>query len=143
VLDPDAVAVVQRSGMRLDLIPYTAARQWPFTPADLAALAASGSAGRWVAQRSQDWLAFWGDTVGLDGFYPFDLMAVRYLLAPSRFRCAAVETWLADDPKLGPFDAPQSLLVAQSEGRPAMVPSGRARYCDRVEPVAGPALHGN
>ena len=81
--------------------------------------------------------------MGLDGFYPFDLVAVRYLLAPSRFHCAAVKTWVAGDPMFVPFDAPRSLLVAQSTGRRAMARSGRARHCDRVEPVAGPALHGN
>jgi inosine-uridine nucleoside N-ribohydrolase len=142
-LDPDAVAGVLRSGIRLDLVPYTAARQWPFTPADVASLATSGPAGAWVAERSMDWLAFWADDVGLDGFYPFDLMAARFLLAPGRFACASVDTWLADDALLGLFDAPRSLLVAQGGGRPPGTPAGRARYCDRVVPADRPSLHGD
>jgi hypothetical protein len=143
VLDADAVATVLASGVRLDLVPYAAARQWPFKPADVAALTTSGPAGAWVAQRSLDWLSFWADDVGLDGFYPFDLMAVRFLLAPERFACARVDTWLTDDPLLGLFDAPHSLLVAQGAGRPPGAPAGRARYCDRVVPADRPSLHGD
>ena len=146
VLDDDAVATLLGSGLRLDLVPYAAARQWPFTPADVAALTTSGPAGAWVAERSLDWLSFWADDVGLDGFYPFDLMAVRFLLAPERFACARVTAWLADDPLLGVFDAPRSLLVSQSAddvpSSPSL-PSAQARFCDRVVPAGRPSLHGD
>ena len=47
----------------------------------------SGTA-RWVAERSRDWLAFWREDIRQEGFFPFDLVAVAYLLHPDLFRCA-------------------------------------------------------
>lgn len=135
-MDSEAVVVVQRAGVRLDLVPYAVARQQLFTRRDLEILAATGSTGQWVSQRSMTWLRFWEEVVGLDGFYPFDLMAARYVLEPGRFRCAQVDTWVADDPMLNLFDATPSLLVAQDARRLASAPSGRARYCDALEPAA-------
>lgn len=92
VLDHQAVSVVLRSGIPLVLLPYTAARHVMVTGGDLDALAGSAPAGQWVAQRSRAWLDFWHSEVGLEGFYPFDLMAAAYLRDPRRLRCAQVNS---------------------------------------------------
>lgn len=76
--DPQAVARVLAMGLPMTLVPYEAARQVTFTEADLGRIAATGRAGRWVAERSRGWLGFWREEVGRDGFYPFDAVAAAY-----------------------------------------------------------------
>ena len=133
VLDPQAVAVILGSGVPLILVPYTAARQVLMTVSDLDAVTGLGPAGRWVAERSRPWLEFWRSEAGLEGFYPFDLLAVAYLRTPSHFRCARVGAWVGEDALLPWFSGGPALLVAQADGVQAP-PSGAsvALYCDVV-----------
>jgi inosine-uridine nucleoside N-ribohydrolase len=141
VLDPGAVSVVLRSGVPVILVPYTAARQVSVTARDLDRMARTGPPGRWVAERSRGWLAFWRRDVGLDGFYPFDLMAAAYLRDPGRFRCARVTAWVGDDARLPWFGGGPALLVAQGAGAPASAsPAATVRYCDVVAGVDVHAL---
>ena len=132
VLDPRAVSLVLSSGIPMVLVPYTAARQVSMTSSDLDRVAGMGRAGRWVAERSRQWLAFWQTEVGLDGFYPFDLMAAAYLRDPARFRCARVMAWVGDDALLPWFGGGPTLLVAQTE-IPASASAAEALYCDVVK----------
>lgn len=137
VLDPEAVAVVLRSGIPLVLIPYTAARAVSITGSDLDAMARTVPAGQWVASRSREWLQFWRNDVGLDGFYPFDLMAAVYLRDSRRFRCARVNAWVGDDALLPWFGGGPALLVSQrappQTSNPARVTT---LYCDALnEPI--------
>ncbi len=133
VLDLQAVSVVLASGIPVILIPYTAARHVSMTGSDLDRVARTGPAGRWVAERSRAWLEFWRSEAGLDGFYPFDLMAAAYLRDSTHFGCARVTAWVGDDALLPWFGGGPALLVAQQPGLPA---SGTAAteglYCDRV-----------
>lgn len=132
-LDPQAVSVVLASGIPVVLIPYTAARQVSVTGRDLDRIALAGPAGRWVAERSRAWLEFWRTDAGLDGFYPFDLMAAAYARDPTPFACARVTAWVGDDAQLPWFGGGPALLVAQLAGRPAPA-TARAQvlYCDVV-----------
>ena len=133
VLDTQAVAVVLASGIPVILIPYTAARQVSVTGGDLDRIARTGPAGQWVAERSRAWLEFWRSNAGLDGFYPFDLMAAAYVRDPTHFGCARVTAWLGDDALLPWFGGGPALLVAQQAGSPASVTvATEALYCDRV-----------
>lgn len=131
VLDTQAVAVVMASGIPVILVPYTAARQVLVTGSDLDRVARTGAAGLWVGQRSREWLEFWRSEAGLDGFYPFDLMAAAYLRDPGSFRCARVTAWVGDDPLLRWFGGGPALLVSQQTGAPAPG-SAMALYCDVV-----------
>lgn len=113
VQDPKAAADVLSWDFPMTLIPYDAARHVEMTAVDLDRLAARGGAHAWVAERSRAWLQFWNEDIGRKGFYPFDLMAAEYVLAPSRFKCAQVTVAVAKD-KL--FLAPwrdYGLLVTQ------------------------------
>lgn len=133
VLDPQAVSVVLASGIPLVLVPYTAARQVSLTGGDLDHIARSGPAGRWVAERSRAWLEFWRSEAGLDGFYPFDLMAAAYLRDPTHFGCARVTAWVGEDALLPWFGGGPALLVAQLTGLPASsTATAQALYCDVV-----------
>ena len=133
VLDTQAVSVVLASGIPVVLIPYTAARQVSMTGSDLDRIARTGPAGRWVAERSRAWLEFWRSEAGLDGFYPFDLMAAAYVRDPTHFGCARVTAWVDDDALLPWFGGGPALLVAQQAGLPApATPVAAALYCDRM-----------
>ena len=132
-LDPEAVEVVLRSGVELVLVPYAAARNVLLEEDDLAFLEDQGRVGAWVADRSRDWLGFWRSHVGLQGFYPFDLMASALLHDPGRFRCADVVAWVGRDPLFPIFRRTASLLVAQApmwRSPPRAI--GKAVYCDAV-----------
>ena len=133
VLDTHAVAVVLASGIPVILIPYTAARQVSMTGHDLDSVAGTGPAGQWVAGRSRAWLEFWRSEVGLDGFYPFDLMAAAYVRDPTTFGCARVTAWVGDDALLPWFGGGPALLVAQQAGLPvSATAAAEVMYCDHV-----------
>jgi len=120
VLDPQAVAAVLASGAPVILVPYTAARQVLMTGSDLDRIARNGPAGAWVAERSRAWLEFWRSEAGLDGFYPFDLMAAAYVRNPAPFACARVTAWVGED-----------ALLPQQAGLPASTTAtAQALYCD-------------
>ncbi len=132
VMDSRAVAVVLGSGVSIVLVPYTAARRVSLRSHDLDRIAGMGAAGLWVSDRSRSWLAWWRRDVGLEGFYPFDLMAAAYIRDAGKFRCAGVAAWVGDDAQLGWFSVP-ALLVAQHERPPAGSPMRTdVRYCDTV-----------
>jgi inosine-uridine nucleoside N-ribohydrolase len=138
VLDPQAVSVVLASGVPVILIPYTAARQVLMTGSDLDRVARLGPAGAWIAERSRAWLEFWRSDAGLDGFYPFDLMAAAFVRSPAQFACARVTAWVGDDALLPWFGGGQALLVAQQAGLPpSTTATAQALYCDVVKVDVG------
>ena len=133
VLDPQAVAVVLASGVPVILVPYTAARHVLMTGSALDRIARNGPAVAWVAERSRVWLEFWRSEAGLDGFYPFDLMAAAYVRNPAPFACARVTAWVGEDALLPWFGGGPALLVAQQAGLPASTTAtAQALYCDVV-----------
>ena len=86
-----------------------------------------------MAERSRAWLEFWRSEAGLDGFYPFDLMAAAYMRDPARFGCARVTAWVGDDALLRWFGGGPALLVAQHTGLPtSAIANALALYCDVV-----------
>lgn len=134
VLDPQAVSVVLASGVPVILIPYTAARQVLMTGSDLDRIARLGHAGAWIAERSRAWLEFWRSDAGLDGFYPFDLMAAAYVRNPAQFACARVTAWVGEDALLPWFGGGPALLVAQQAGLPpSTTATAQVLYCDVVK----------
>ena len=133
VLDPQAVSVVLASGVPLTLIPYTAARQVLMTGSDLDRVARLGPAGAWIATRSRAWLSFWRSDVGLDGFYPFDLMAAALVRNPAQFACARVTAWVGEDALLPWFGGGPSLLVTHQAGlSDPTTATAQILYCDVV-----------
>ncbi len=111
-MDPGAVRAVLSAGVPLVLIPYEAAREVEIDAADLRQISLAGPAGRWVADRSRAWLTYWNEDIGRSGFYPFDLLAAAFAIAPQRFDCAAVSAEVGRDDTLSfPFSRARALLV--------------------------------
>jgi inosine-uridine nucleoside N-ribohydrolase len=128
--DADAAEALVAANLKMTLVPYDAAKSVEITDADLRRLAAHGKAGEWVASRARGWLEYWRGDIGREGFYPFDLMAAAYLLAPALFRCADVRAWVGKDPILFvPLLRPAALLVEAD----APEAPGRTTYCPEVE----------
>lgn len=134
VMDSAAVKAVLGSGVSIVLVPYAAARQVSLHSQDLDRIAGMGAAGLWVSDRSRSWLRWWRREVGLDGFYPFDLMAAAYVRDARHFRCARVSAWVGDDAQFGWFSGGPALLVSQAPH--PLVPSALTtdvQYCDVVD----------
>jgi inosine-uridine nucleoside N-ribohydrolase len=133
--DPHAAAAVLGMRVPLTLIPYEAARDVSLTGSDLARLEeAAGGAVAWVASRAQGWLDFWATVVGRRGFYPFDLLAGAYVLAPHLFACAEAAAWVGEDDTLWAWvsQAP-ALLVGTVQERPAAGhPGHTVIYCPQI-----------
>jgi hypothetical protein len=136
-----ATRIVARSVPR-PLVPYDAARRIEITAADLDQLAAAGGSAAWGAERSRDWLAFWRQDIGRQGFSPFDLLAAAYVVEPRQFGCAEVQAWVGEDSTLFIlFRRPSALLVRQGDvGQENARVRGSARYCADVSAGIKPWL---
>jgi inosine-uridine nucleoside N-ribohydrolase len=145
-MDARAVAAVLAARVPLVLVPYEAARDIEIAGPDLERLADRGPAGRWVADRSWAWLAYWQDDIGRAGFYPFDLLAAVFAVEPQRFACAAVKATLGKDGSLiFPFNRSPALMVeaigknAPGGASPPVLYCHSSRALFAGEPVSGPA----
>lgn len=135
--DAEAAARVLALDIPITLIPYDAARHVEITAADLDRLAARGGAHAWVAERSRAWLAFWQEDIGRRGFYPFDLLAAAYAVAPRRLNCARVTAAIAKDFRFLLPWRDKALLVAQREDELDGAARARAAlYCPGLQPGA-------
>ncbi len=99
-MDPQAFQVILDSKVPLVLAPWEISSKVWLTRADLERLLKSNPASAWLTAAASDWLDFWKKSFDVDGFNPFDTLAVGYAIEPKAFRCeslpAKIET-LADD----------------------------------------------
>lgn len=123
--DSDTFDIVLRTGVPLHLIPFEAAQQVLVTRADLRTLEDQGSLDAWIASRSVPWLNFWEEMLGARGFYPFDALAVTYLLHPDQFTCQTIPAKLVR--RHGLFVVRDTLEVSSSFEIQEIV-----RYCSEV-----------
>jgi len=100
---------------------------------DLSSLRASDASLAWVLDAASDWLAFWKNKPGVEGFNHFDTLAVGYAISPPGFRCDKLhvgieqrsdDTVTRPDIRLKPY-----LLVEQSLPR-----HQAALYCSEAQP---------
>ena len=98
--DPAAAAKLIAMHLPITLVPYDAARHVIVSDRDLDRIGRAGQALSWVADRARGWLAYWQRDVGIDGFYPFDLIAAGYVLKPRNFNCASTHAVVAPDRSL-------------------------------------------
>jgi len=100
-LDPGSFQVLLDSNAELVLAPFEISSKIWLTGSDLDRLAASPSAtARALASPARAWLALWTRLFGVDGFNPFDTLAVAYAISSKGFGCerlpARIDT-LPDD----------------------------------------------
>ncbi len=114
----DRAAATVVLGMRVPttLTSYEAARGLGLDEADLDRLTTRDSAAAWVAARSREWLDYWKDDVGRAAFFPFDLLAAAYALAPGRLDCAEATGWIAEDDALWSWLSRTPTLLVGPDG---------------------------
>ena len=100
-LDPGSFQVLLDSNTEVVLAPFEISSKIWLNGRDLDRLAASSSAtARALASPARAWLALWTRLFGVDGFNPFDTLAVAYAISSKGFGCerlpARIET-LPDD----------------------------------------------
>jgi len=99
-MDPQAFQVILDSKVPLVLAPWEISSKVWLTREDLERLLKSNPAFEWLTTAASDWLEFWKKSFDVDGFNPFDTLAVGYAIKPKAFRCeslpAKIET-LVDD----------------------------------------------
>jgi len=113
------------------------------TADDLARLAARGASGAWIAERSPSWLALWRRMVGVDGFNPFDTLAIAWATHPSLLAAAEGAVTIAERPFAGtpPAHAPRGARLQASLLVDLDRPGGRrALYCYKPRPELKPIL---
>jgi inosine-uridine nucleoside N-ribohydrolase len=131
--DRRAAEAVMRLAVPITMVPYEAAREVLLTRADVDSLARSGGASAWAAVRARAWLAYWREQIGLDGFYPFDLLAAAFVLHPSFFDCAAVRAWISPSALPAWLGFGDALYVGLRSEQPADARAARGvTYCPRV-----------
>lgn len=124
--DPDAAEIVLRSGIPVHLVPFEASFPVRLNKEALQKLAQADPLYRWLADHSAPWLSFWEETLGAEGFAPFDTLAVLYTIRPDLFSCSILSARLVR--RRGFFTRRDTLEVTGSTGG---VP---VTYCVDVAP---------
>lgn len=142
--DPEAFAVLLARRVPLVLAPFEISSKVWLTEADLAKLAAGGAAGRYLALPARNWLHLWRQVFQVDGFNPFDTLAVGYLAHPAWFSCTELTIGIERHPddvteaRMQGSDVPDKpYLLARSTVSPS---SATARYCAAVHADFKPEL---
>jgi inosine-uridine nucleoside N-ribohydrolase len=132
-LDVEAFRVILDSGVPLTLAPFELSSQVWITEEDLARLAEGPVAARFLADASRGWLRVWRETFGVDGFNPFDTLAVDIVAHSGRMACepgrAAIERGSDDATEArmqGTTVAEKDYLVVRSADHPTGRP---VTYC--------------
>ena len=100
-LDPAGFQVLLDSKVDLVLAPFEISSKIWLNGDDLDRLAASQSAAsRALVPPARAWRSMWGRLFGVDGFNPFDTLAVAYAISSEGFACETLDVridTLADD----------------------------------------------
>ena len=135
-LDPEAFRVLIASNVPLVLTPFEISSRVWIEGADIDRLATGPPAARALATPAKAWLGLWQRLFSVNGFNPFDTLAVGYVVSPAGFGCEslpiAIETLPDDITEPGmqgtTVQNKPYLLVSESfKSAP-----GRARYCSKA-----------
>ena len=136
--DIDAVRAILDSDIPLTLAPTDLALHVVIEQADLDALDAAGGAGRFLAQRSRDWLEIWTAVLGARGFSPFDALATLVVASPEKVSCEVLPAAIVDlpDASFRGTGKPVPRLAVSA----ALHSPHRVKFCGRASPDAKAAI---
>ena len=132
-LDPEAFRVLIQSNVPLVLLPFEISSKIWIEALDIDRLASGPPSAQALATPARYWLALWRRLFAVNGFNPFDTLAVGYVVSPKDFLCESLQIeiqTLQDDvtePGMqgGAVDRKPYLLVSKS----FTSVSHRALYC--------------
>ena len=90
--DAESFRLMLEAGVPLTLTPWEISSEVWLRDDDLDRLAQGPPAAQWLVPAARDWLARWVDRYGVDGFNPFDTLAVGYLTSPELISCETLPT---------------------------------------------------
>lgn len=133
-LDPEAFRVLIAAKVPLVLTPFEISSQVWIESTDIDRLAQGPGAAQALATPARAWLDLWRRLFGVNGFNPFDTLAVGYVVSPKGYGCESLPIEiqvLPDDitePGMQGTTVPNKpyLLVSNS-----FKSTGRALYCSR------------
>jgi inosine-uridine nucleoside N-ribohydrolase len=132
-LDSAAFQVLLDANVPIVLAPWELSAKVWMTREDLERLDHGGPEANYLVPPATDWLKWWHDNVGVDGFNPFDTLAVGYLTSPLLFQCENSKAII----ELAPDDTGAD-IVAKSKPyliiSTAQKSSRTVTYCFSVDP---------
>ena len=144
-LDAPSFQVLLDSSVPLVLAPWEVSSKVWLREAELKRLAEGTEATKWLHGPASDWLKKWQRDLGLDGFNPFDTLAIGYLTSPKLIESEelpAVIKTLPDDVNPKPLPngklPEKPYLLAGKE----LQSNRRVRYCFNAAPEFAADLMG-
>ena len=131
-LDPAAFQVLLEANVPIVLAPWEISSKVWLTGDDLQKLQQGPASVQYLLPPAMDWLAWWKENIGVDGFNPFDTLAVGYLLAPTRMACEVTNaeiTTAPDDTTPEPSPQNKPYLIISSNRKSLH----RVIYCSTAD----------
>ncbi len=136
-LDAPGFQVMLDSSAPLTLAPWEISSKVWLKETELKRLAEGPEAARWLHPPAADWSEKWRSDLGLDGFNPFDTLAIGYLTSPQLTRWEELPAEI----RVLPDDVKQAKLPAgKAAEKPYLLVGGgsqakrKVRYCYDVAP---------
>lgn len=131
-LDPAAFQVLIDANVPIVLAPWELSSKVWITREDLKRLDHGGPDAKYLVPPALDWLTWWHDNVSVDGFNPFDTLAVGYLTSPALFQCTNLRIGIdigPDDTGLQTAPTTKPFLIVS----PNQKSSHTVTYCSTVD----------
>lgn len=137
--DPAAFATILATDVPLTLAPWEISSTVWITDVELARWATGSPASQWLAASAPSWIGLWKEAFVVDGFNPFDTLAVAVVTSPELVSCEALPIHIV----FGPNDvtAPSMQGSEAVQDKPYLVVSPAAdsrrtaRYCHTAAPA--------
>jgi pyrimidine-specific ribonucleoside hydrolase len=124
-MDPAGFQVLLDAHVPIVLAPWEISSKVWLREDDLRKLEQGGADAQYLVPPATDWLAWWKEKIGVDGFNPFDTLAVGYVLAPLTMTCEQLNARI----ETGPDDTVSGATV---KGKPYLLVSARANSTEQV-----------
>lgn len=130
-LDPNAFQVLLQSKVEMVLLPFEISHKVWIYPVHLELFASANSEGKYLAENTSHWMEFW-ESLGCEGFNPFDVLASTYVLDPNACICeelpAEIKLFRDDTQPETPTFKPYLIISKENSSK------RKVTYCYDVQP---------
>ena len=130
--DPEAMQILLDSDLKIVMAPWEVSSHVWIRQADLDALSEASESGAWIAETSKSWIATWKQNNNVDGFNPFDTLAIGWMTHPELIEHMYVTARIeegADDLAPAASGRKKSYLLVEKTDEPS-----RLIYCYKPAP---------